>query len=334
MTARKQPDVSRSLRANEKRLRALLDERAALVSRKTRGRSPRTFPRETAEMLLREVRAATRALESPLSVAYMGPPSSFSHQAAMKHFGSAPLFHAKDSIADVFRSVVRGETGYGVVPVENTIEGAVTYTLDMLVDTPVQICNEVRLEIHMNLMSTAAAGDITTIYSIPIAFAQCRNWLSKHFPHARQADVYSTARAAELAAQEPNAAAVASELAAKLYGLNIIGRAIEDHLNNTTRFFVIGLHAAPPSEHDKTSIVFAIKDRVGALYDALRPFRSARINLSKIESRPMKQKAWEYYFFVDLVGHASRPDVRRALDELQKHCTFVKILGSYPQCER
>ncbi len=269
-------------------------------------------------------------MKKKFAVAYMGPPGSFTHQAAMKHFGGSYEFRAKESISDVFAAVAEGETEFGVVPVENSNEGAVSHTLDMFIDTDVNICAEVFLDIHHHLMSRSAIEDITTVYSNPMAFAQCRRWLAANLPRARKIDVYSTGHAAELAAKDNGTGAVAAELAADMYGLKIAARAIEDYAQNTTRFFVIGRKTAERARNSKTSLLFSIKDRVGALYDALKPFSAAKINLTKIESRPSKLKAWEYYFFVDLAGHRSERKVEAALRELEEHCNFVKVLGSYP----
>ncbi|MCX7847666.1 MAG: prephenate dehydratase, partial [bacterium] len=278
----------------------------------------------------REVRSATEALLHPLRVAYMGPQSSFTHQAAIKHFGQACHFIPKESIPDVFRAVANAETHFGVAPIENSNEGVVTHTLDMFMDSNVQICAEVLLDIHHHLLSREPLSKIRTVYSHPMGFAQCRRWLATNLPRARLAETYSTAHAAERAARTPHSAAVAAELAAQLYHLPIRARCIEDYANNVTRFLVIGTHIPPRARASKTSLLFSIKDRPGSLYEALKPFKDAGINLTKIESRPSKQRAWEYIFYVDFVGHAEDPVVARALARLSHHCNFVKILGSYP----
>lgn len=282
------------------------------------------------DLIQREVRSATEAVLHPLRVAYMGPPSSFTHQAAIKHFGHACEFLALESIPEVFRAVTKGDTEYGVVPVENSNEGVVTHTLDMFLDSEVQICAEVLLDIHHHLLSRATLAHIRTVYSHPMGFAQCRRWLATHVPRARLVDVYSTAHAAECAARQARAAAVAGELAARMFGLPIRARCIEDYTNNVTRFLVIGTTMPPRARASKTSLLFSIKDQPGSLYAALKPFKDAGINLTKIESRPSKQRAWEYIFFVDFVGHATDPAVARALTRLQRHCNYVRLLGSYP----
>jgi len=293
-------------------------------------RLPGPLPPAALRAIHRELRSATEALILPLRIAYMGPPSSFTHQAAINHFGHACEFIAKDSIADVFRAVAKAETQFGVAPVENSNEGVVTHTLDMFIDADVQICAEVLLDIHHHLLSRVPLGQIRTVYSHPMGFAQCRRWLATHLPRARLADVYSTAYAAECATRQPHSAAVAGQLAAQMFGLAIRARCIEDYTNNVTRFLVIGTAMPPRTRASKTSLLFSIKDRPGALYHALKPFKDAGINLTKIESRPSKQKAWEYIFYVDFDGHAEDPAAARALARLAHHCNFVKLLGSYP----
>jgi chorismate mutase/prephenate dehydratase len=322
------------LAALDASLTALLQQRTALLAG-ARG-TPRARARHAAlppaalDAIFHEVNQAASAVLEPVTVAYMGPPSSFTQQAAIAHFGRAQTFVACASVADVFRAVAKHDAEFGVVPIENSNEGAVTHTLDMFVDAEVHICAEVLLDIHQQLLCRGARSGITTIYSHPMGFAQCRRWLSAHMAGARCVEVYSTAHAAERAARERHAAAIAGALAAEQFGLTIVARNIEDSAHNITRFLVIGRASAPRSGHDKTSLLFSIKDKPGALYDTLKPFKDARINLSKIESRPNRLKAWEYYFFVDLVGHATDANVQRALARLRRHCHFVKILGSYP----
>ena len=268
------------------------------------------------------------------TIAYFGLPSSFTHQAAIQQFGEECTFCSCETIPDVFTAVTQEEAEYGVVPIENSNEGAVTHTLDMFIDSPVHIYAEVFLDIHQNLLSRHILGDIRKVYSHPVAFGQCRNWLTEHLPGVELVDVSSTTRAAEIAATEQNAAAVAGTLAAGMYGLNIIGEAIEDYEQNTTRFLVISCSESPRAARSKTSILFSVKDRAGALYDALSPFKESNINLTKIESRPSKKKAWEYYFYVDLEGHTQDVEIAKSLQELELHCEFVKVLGSYANTTR
>ncbi|MCK5852775.1 prephenate dehydratase [bacterium] len=264
------------------------------------------------------------------NVAYMGPPTSFSNQAAIQHFQRNADFASCESIADVFESVENGTVDFGVVPVENSNEGMVSHTLDMFIKSNVKIVAEVFLDIHLNLLSNSEFDKITTVYTIPIAFAQCKEWFRRNLPDAKHIDTYSTAHAAEIVSARKNSAAVASKLASEMYGLKFIARSIEDYAQNTTRFLVISNRISSAASSNKTSLLFAIKDYAGALYEALKPFSEAKINLSKIESRPNKVQAWEYYFFVDLIGHIDDENVFQAVEQLKKHCDFVKILGSYP----
>jgi len=263
-------------------------------------------------------------------IAYMGPPTSFSNQAAIQHFRENAEFVPRESITDVFAEVENGSADFGVVPVENSNEGMVSHTLDMFIKSDVKIVDEVFLDIHLNLLSNSELKEITTVYTIPIAFAQCKEWFRTNLPNVKHIDTYSTANAAEIVSGKEKSAAVASELAAKMYGLKILAGAIEDYAQNTTRFLVISNNTHPKTGTSKTSLLFAIKDYAGALYDALKPFSEAKINLSKIESRPNKVQAWEYFFFVDLIGHIDDENVCRAVKQLEAHCDLVKILGSYP----
>jgi chorismate mutase/prephenate dehydratase len=216
------------------------------------------------------------------------------------------------------------------VPIENSTEGAVNHTLDMFIESDLRICSEVLLEISHNLLSLSGVGKIKTIYSKAEVFGQCRLWLEANLPKVELVEVSSTTKAAELASKDKRAAAIASSLAALHYGLKIIARSIEDSSHNLTRFLIIGCTEASPTSKDKTSIMFSVKDKVGALHDMLVPFKKYGINLTKIESRPSKRKAWEYFFFVDMIGHYHQKNVAKALNELEKNCSYLKILGSYP----
>ncbi|HNW39585.1 MAG TPA: prephenate dehydratase, partial [Candidatus Omnitrophota bacterium] len=255
------------------------------------------------EAIYREVMSASLALEKPLKIAYLGPQASFTNLAAIKKFGSQVNYVACNSIADIFQEVELGSADYGVVPIENSIEGAVSHTLDVLVDSDLKICSQVILEITHNLLANCSKNKIRVVYSNPYVFGQCRIWLQKNLPNARLVDVSSTTRAAEMAKKEKNTAAIASLLASKVYGLKVLSSGIQDLSHNITRFLVVGKNVASRTGKDKTSLLFSIKDRVGALYEMLLPFRKYGVNLTKIESRPSKKKAWEYYFFVDILGH-------------------------------
>ncbi len=285
------------------------------------------------EAIYREIMSASLSLEKPLKISYLGPEASFSNLAALKRFGSLVEYVSCNSISDVFLEVERGTADYGVVPIENSIEGAVTYTLDMFMDSDLKICSQVILDVSHNLLSREPRNKIRRIYSIPQVFGQCRIWLRENMPQAEQVEVSSTTRAAQIAATQKNCAAIASSLAAKVYGLKVVASDIEDSPHNITRFFVIGKTEVAQTGDDKTSLLFSVKDRVGALYDMLLPFKHNKINLTRIESRPSKKKAWEYYFFVDLRGHKLDTPVKKALDELETKCTFMKVLGSYPAGE-
>ena len=290
------------------------------------------FPNQAVRSVFREIMSASLSLEKPLKVAYLGPKATFTHQACMRYFGlSAECVPEKD-IADVFDDVERGKVDYGVVPIENTNEGVVSHTIDMFVTSDIKICAEVMMEISLSLLSkTGRIGDVKNVYSHPNPIAQCREWLKEHIPDAHVFDVSSTATAAQIASEDTANAAIASEVAASLYDLQIVERKIEDHTNNFTRFLVIGKKDPQKSGNDKTSIMFAIKDVPGALYKMLAPFADRGINLTKIESRPQKGKAWEYIFFADMDGHVSDSKVSDALKEVEAQCSFMKILGSYPK---
>lgn len=289
------------------------------------------FPNEALKTVYREILSASLSLEEPLKVAFFGLRASYTHVAAMGHFGSSADFISCDTIKDVFESVLRGDSEYGVVPIENSSEGVVSYTLDMFIDYDLKMAAEVMLEVSHNLLSRS--GDksrIKKIYSHPQAAAQCRVWLEKNMPNVPVYEATSTSKAAELASKEEDAAAIASELAAGVYSLMFVHRHIEDSRRNYTRFLVIAKEFPPKTGNDKTSIMFTLKDRPGALYDVLTPFKRAKINLTKIESRPSRRKAWEYIFFVDMEGHYDDRKLKRAIEEVKKECLFLKLLGSYP----
>jgi chorismate mutase/prephenate dehydratase len=289
------------------------------------------FPNDTLKVIFREILSASLSLEEPLKVACLGPLATFTHLAALRHFGSSALFVPVESIRDVFDTVEAGKTEFGVVPIENSNEGVISYTLDMFMDYDLKVAAEVMLEISHNLISKS--GDKTKIkkvYSNPHAAAQCRRWLESNLPGIPILESTSTAKAAELASRDDEAAAIASELAAKVYDMHFVEKNIEDSKHNFTRFLVISKESPPKTGRDKTSIMFSIKDKPGALYDILLPFKKSRINLTKIESRPSKRKAWEYIFFVDMEGHIDDKKVKKAIENIKDYCLYVKILGSYP----
>jgi chorismate mutase/prephenate dehydratase len=289
------------------------------------------FPNDTLKGIYREILSASLSLEEPLKIAYMGPLATFTHLAALRYFGSSATFVPVESIRGVFDAVEAGKTEYGVVPIENSNEGVISYTLDMFMDYDLKVSAEVMLEISQNLLSKS--GDktkIKKIYSNPHAAAQCRRWLKSNLPGISILESTSTAKAAELAYHDEDAAAIASELAAKVYDLHFVEKDIEDSKHNFTRFLVISKEFPPKTGKDKTSIMFSIKDKPGALYDILYPFKKAKINLTKIESRPSRRKAWEYIFFVDMEGHIEDKKLKKAIDNVKDNCLYLKILGSYP----
>lgn len=297
-------------------------------------KNPGPLPAESVKAIYREIMSACLALEQPLKVAYLGPEFTFTHQASVKKFGSSVSYISCDGIPDVFREVERGSADYGVVPIENSTEGAVNHTLDMFVDSPLMICSEVYYPIkHSLLCKKESMKSIKVIYSNPQVFGQCRGWIEKHLPQAKLRDVSSTAKAAEIASRHSDSACIAGEAAAKKYQLKVLARAIEDLATNVTRFLIIGKKMSNISGADKTSIMFSVKDRPGVLHDMLSAFKSYGINLTKIESRPSKKKLWKYYFFIDMEGHADSPKVKKALKSLKNKCYFLKILGSYPKGE-
>ncbi len=303
---------------------------AAIVDRLTKLNTG-PFPNDAIRPVYREIMSASLSLEGIQTVAYLGPPATFTHLAALGKFGQSAEYLPVSGIKEVFDEVERGRALYGVVPIENSTEGVVNYTLDMFIDSNLIIYGEVQQEISHHLMSkTDTVDSVKTIYSHPHALAQCRNWLESHVPNVAIRETPSTAGAAEKCAAEPDSAAIASELAAQMYGLKILKSRIEDNINNFTRFLVLCKHASDPTGKDKTSIMLSVKDRAGALYDLLRPFASNGINMTKIESRPSRRKAWEYIFFVDVEGHINDDRIRRTVDEIKSRCLFLKILGSYP----
>lgn len=289
------------------------------------------FPNEAVVKVFREIISASLNMEMPMQVAFLGPQSTFTHMAAMQQFGLSAHLVPLKSIPSVFEEVERGRAHYGVVPVENSTEGVVNHTLDMFIGSELQVIAEIMLEISHNLLSkTGNLDQISKVVSHPQALAQCRHWFEENLPEIPLVDVGSTAAAAQLAAEDESTAAIASDAAVVQYGLKVVKAKIEDNPNNYTRFLVIGTKTPEKSGHDKTSIMFSVKDEPGILYRMLEPFSKRQINLSKIESRPMKQKAWEYIFFLDLIGHTDDQAITDAIEELRTHCHFLKVLGSYP----
>lgn len=310
---------------------AYVPEREAMVLRRLAELNAGPLSAESVTAIWREILSVCRALEGGLTVAYLGPKATFTHQAALARFGTTADLRPVRTIADIFDDVERGRSHFGVVPVENNTEGAVNVTLDRLVDADVVICGEHYLEIGQHLLSRAAdLGEIKRVLSHPQGLAQCRAWLSTHLPEVPTEETASTAGAAEIAAADATVAAIASDLAARLYGVPILRERIEDNRSNATRFLVLGRHPSGPSGRDKTSIVFAMRNEPGVLFRILEPLAANGINLSKIESRPAKQRPWEFVLFLDFEGHRDTPTVAAALAALEARTLFLKVLGSYP----
>lgn len=284
---------------------------------------------EDIDIIFKEVLSACRSLRKELRIAYLGPQGTFTHLAAIRKFGRKPEYVAAESISEVFEKVEKEEVNYGVVPIENSIEGVVNYTLDMFLLSNLKICSEISIKISHALLGSSGS-DIKRIYSHPQVFAQCRKWISQNMPNIDLVPVESTAKAALALKRDNRGGCIGSKILANIYGLRVIASSIEDFSSNITRFLVIAGDDSASCRYDKTSVLFSIKDKVGALHDALAAFKQYGINLTKIESRPSKKKAWEYYFFVDFQGHRSQPAVQKVLKSLEKKCAFVKILGSYP----
>jgi chorismate mutase/prephenate dehydratase len=289
---------------------------------------------EQVARLFTEIMSLCRALEQPLTVAYLGPRGTFSEEAVLKRFGSMVTTLACGSIDDVFRKVESGAAGYGVVPVENSTEGAVGRTLDLLLQTPVKVCGEVQLPVHQCLLARHNdLARINKIYSHPQSFAQCHEWLNANLPHlsgTARVNAASNADAARLAAENKHAAAVAGKKAAEVFGLTVCAENIEDDPKNTTRFLVIGAQDVATCGKDKTSLAMAVKNRPGAIHELLAPLAQHGVSMSRLESRPSRTGLWEYVFFVDIEGHQQDEKVAQALAELREKAALLKILGSYP----
>jgi len=306
-------------------------EREAQVLRRLQETNPGPLPSENITFFFREVMSACLSLEEPLGIAYLGPLGSFTGSAATKHFGHAARLLPQSSIDDVFREVESGHAHYAVVPVENSTEGAVGRSMDLLLATPLKICGEVVLRIHQNLLSNETdLSKITKVYSHAQSLAQCHEWLNRNLPGIPRISVSSNSLAAQMVAEESGVAAIAGEAAAERFNLPKLATNIEDEPNNTTRFLVLGKHDAGPSGRDKTSLIMSAQNRTGALHELLLPFSHAGVSLSRLESRPARHALWEYVFYVDIDGHREDPAVKAALDELASRAAYLKILGSYP----
>jgi chorismate mutase / prephenate dehydratase len=308
-------------------------EREADVLRRIKAANEGPLSDETVALLFREIMSACLALERPVTVAYLGPPGTFSERAAIKHFGHAAQPLPEPSIDEVYRAVESGAADFGVVPVENSTEGAVGRSLDLMPQTPRKVCGEVVLRIHHNLMAKEPPADfaaIRRVFSHGQSLAQCHEWLNNNLPNAERIAVASNAEAARRAAEEADSAAVAGEMAAEHYGLAILAHNIEDEPNNTTRSLVLGDYEPGPSGRDKTSLVLSARNRAGTVYEMRTPFATRGVSMTKFESRPSKVALWEYLFFVDIEGHRTDPQVEAALEEVSRIAGYLKVLGSYP----
>ena len=307
-------------------------EREAQVLRRVKERNKGPLPAEEVARLFREVMSACLALERPMTVAFLGPEGTFSHEAVLKHFGHSVSPQPLIAFDEVFREVESGSADYAVVPVENSTEGAVNYTLDLLLKTPLKICGEVELRIHDHLMSRESdLKSIDLVYSHAQTLAQCREWLDAHLPNVERIPVSSNAEAVRRAAEEGGAAAVAGISAAERFALPVLVRNIEDEPNNTTRFLILGNEKVPPSGDDKTALLVSTRNKSGALFQLLEPLARNDISMTRIESRPSRQGIWDYVFFVEILGHRDEARVAQALAELENEAALFKVLGSFPK---
>ena len=307
--------------------------RELAILQRLRKMNPGPISNQSLTAIYREVMSSALALEKSMTIAYLGPEATFTHQAAIRRFGSSLRYSAQKTIADVFAEVSRNRADYGVVPVENSTEGVVTHTLDMFVDSDLKIVAQIVMPVQHCLLSNCKRAEIKKLFAHPQSLAQCRSWVQNNLPGAEIIETSSNARSAELARAGRNSAAIAGLLAAERYGLTVLESDIQDNSANATRFLVLGRQCSPPTGRDRTSLIISVTDRVGALHRALAVLRRFKINMTKIESRPSKRKAWEYFFFIDCDGHVSDNKVARAVADFEEHCAFVKVLGSYPKSE-
>lgn len=313
-------------------------EREAQVLTRMQEENTGPLKNEQITKIYRDIISSCLALEECLRVAYLGPEGTFTQSAVKKHFGKWITTSPQGSIAHVFQEVTTGRAHFGVVPIENSTGGVITHTLDMFINSPLNICGEVQLPIHQNLMSLNSdkedwkdSNTIQRIYSHQQSLSQCKNWLANNLPKAEQIPVSSNAEAARMAGKDKSAAAVAGKAAAEIYKLNILQKNIEDLTNNTTRFMIIGNQAVPASGNDKTSLMISAKNKPGALFNLLKPLAEHDLDMSRIESRPSQNKNWEYIFFLEIDGHSEDVEVKKALSELNQHADLLRILGSYPK---
>jgi chorismate mutase/prephenate dehydratase len=290
------------------------------------------LPDSCLRAVYREVMGGCLALEKPLKVAYLGPEGTFTHSAARLNFGDAVQYVPAATLDEVFDEVERGRADYGVVPVENSTGGGIHETLTRFLDSPLKVCAEILVEIHHALMAKCPREQVRRVYSRGEVLEQARSWLQARLPGVQQVEVSSTSAAAEKAASEPGAAAVGSAALAGAHGLSVLSDRIEDYAHNVTRFFVLGTHMSGPTGDDKTAVLCSTRDKVGALHDLLGPFKGHSINMTKIESFPSPTEAWQYYFFIDFLGHPEDENTRQALEKMKAECVSFKVLGAFPRC--
>lgn len=330
--AKRALDVGRIKRESGATTDLYRPEREAQVLRRVRDTNPGPLATDEAVRLFRELMSSCLALEQPLAVAYLGPAGTYTHSATLKHFGGAVRLAPVATIEDVVRSVAAESTDFGVVPVENSLEGPINQTLDCLNESSLMICGEVVLPVHHQLLSHAPTlKSVARVYAHAQALAQCRRWLDASCPDAERIAQSSNAEAARRVTSERDAAAIAGEYAAALYELPILARNIEDYPENTTRFVVLGRDAPPPSGDDLTTLLFSMPNKPGALYEILQALAQANISMTRIESRPMRKGTWEYVFFVDIEGHRDDPPVAGALAQIAARTAWLRVLGSYPR---
>ncbi len=310
---------------------AYAPEREQRVLDQLRRHNQGPLPQACVEAIWRELMSGSFALERPMRVGYLGPPGSFSHLAARRKFGASVEYDHLQDIGGVFDEVSRGHIDLGLVPIENSAVGGIGETLDAFLEHQVTVCAEVLINIHHNLLANCSPDDVRIIYSKPEGFAQCRRWLSVQLPQADRIAVASTSKAAELAAREPHTAAIGSSLAAEVYGLRTLFDNIEDNPNNMTRFFVISRQPAKRSGDDKTAVMFTTAHKAGALAEVLEVFRQHGLNLTHIDKRPSQRVNWEYFFFVDFLGHVLDEPIARAIEAARAHCLQLTVLGSFPR---
>jgi len=313
-------------------------EREAQVLRRIRERNEEMRENQQAlvaddEMvrLMREIMSTSLAAEMPMTVAYLGPEGTYTQAAVVKHFGQAVNNLDVKTIADVFRVVEQGTAHFGVVPVENSTEGVITSTLDCFANSHLKVCGEVQLPINHHLLSKAdGLTAVKKVYAHPQALAQCRKWLERYLPGVEQLTTNSNAEAAVIVVDDQDSAAIASDIAARLYDIPILASSVEDERNNTTRFLIIGNNSYPSSGLDKTTIMVSTQNRVGSLFELLKPMYDHGVDMSRIESRPSKQTNWDYVFFIDMIGHIDNENVKKALSQLEQQSAYYKLIGSYP----